>query len=175
MVVEPSRPSREMMSEQGLAGRACLGLAAAERDLHHIGHIANRQTIGCNRRPVEIDHKRRQSFGLLNLDIRSTVDRAQRSCNALRRGIECFKIIAIDLDRYIGSNARNQLVKAHLDGLAELIIVAEQRVQPGFHPGNQRGLWFGRIGPLLSWVQDHESVGHVAGHRVSRHFRRARL
>lgn len=81
---------------------------------------------------------------------------------------QLLHVIAIHLDRHLGTDTCDQLIHAHLHGLSELVVVAGNGVHRLLQFGKQYGSRFARIGPFATILEHDESVSHRRRHGVSR-------
>src|SRR3546814_8332161 len=64
--------------------------------------------------------------------------------------------------------AGDQLVESHLDGLGDLVGIAQNLREIAFDTADQLFLGELRIRPILARLEDDEHVGRVRRHRVGR-------
>src|SRR3546814_1411691 len=74
------------------------------------------------------------SSDLLRLHVRRAGNGPQRGRDSASRLAHRVQVVAIELDRHIRANARDQLVEPHLDRLLDLGTVADQRLHPFLDP-----------------------------------------
>lgn len=89
-------------------------------------------------------------------------------CNASGHPLELLEIVAEHLYGDVAAHARDELVEAHLDGLAHLEGVAGEVLHPLFDALDDVVLAIDTLRPLIARPENHECVGDVLGHRIGR-------
>jgi hypothetical protein len=136
---------------------------------HRFLHIARVQAIPCQCRRIWRDGQQRQAGDLLGLDVFGAGDATHDPLDPAGQARQLVKVVAVDLDRHVRTDAGDQLVGAHLDGLGELVVAARDFLGRRLQLFHQLGLGLARVGPLVAGLEHQEGVGHRRRHRIGGH------
>ena len=124
---------------------------------------------------VNEDTQDGQASRLFDLHVRRARDTLEHLGNRRCCGLHGVKVIAIDLDGHVAAHAGNEFVKAHLDGLRELVVMPRDLLKGFFHTLDQGAFRLVRMRPLVTGLENDKGVGDVRWHGVGSHFSRARF
>ena len=104
-------------------------------DCYHLLDIGDRQPIARDGRPVDLHLMNRKAESFVRSSRRPHRARSA-GCGRWRRHSVAYraKSIAIDFHGHIASHPGNELVKAHLNRLRELVVVSWKLLEGFFHP-----------------------------------------
>ena len=149
------------------------GNFATDGGRHRCLHVLQVQPIGRKRKSVWHDRQQRQTTRLLHAYVGRTGHTASSGCNALTHLQQSVQVIAIEIDRHVGTHAGDQFIGTHLYRLTELVVVAWHLGCNGLYFCDQCLLALGWIRPLIARLQHHVGVAHGWRHWIGSNFRRA--
>ena len=129
-------------------------------------HIGDVEAEPGQREPIGQDLDERQARHLLGLRVLRSFDARDDGQHVRGDARELFQVVAIDPDRHVRSDAGDQLVEPHLDGLDELVAGTRHLLHSRVHLGHELCLGLARIGPLVARLHDDERVGHRGRHGI---------
>ena len=148
-------------------------LGAADGCGNGVGDLRRGQAVVGRREAIDADRQGRQAGGLFDPHISRARGTSQDIRHLVGRGLQLGEVIAIDHDREVGPDARDQFVEPQLDRLAELEAVAQLGRGQFLEPRDQLFLLQPWIRPFLTVLQDDDRVGDVRRHRVDGRLRGA--
>jgi hypothetical protein len=86
--------------------------------------LRNAQAVARQLLTSHVDAENWGALDLLDLQVGGPADRAKDAGDSLRDGQNVLELVAEDFDGQVPTNAGEELVEAHLDGLRELVGVA---------------------------------------------------
>ena len=123
-------------------------LPSAHGNRHHVLHIRDVQAIAGNGSAVNEHTQDGQARRLFDLHVRRARDTLEHLGNRRCSGLHGVKVIAVDFDGHVAAHAGNEFVKAHLDGLRELVVMPRDLLKSLFHTLDQGAFRLIRVWPL---------------------------
>ncbi len=143
------------------------GLLAAHCRRHGLLHIRWIEAVIGQRLAVGLDGEQWKARDLLGLYVGSAFDLAHHLLHLGRDAHELIEVVPVDLHGNVGTHARDQFVRPHLDRLGHLIVVARYRLKQLLDLPHQHFLGLARIRPVLPVFKHHEGVGNGWRHRIA--------
>jgi hypothetical protein len=117
--------NRTVKREAALALEHDADLAPADRR-HHVEHVAGVDAVASDRAAIDADPQHRQAHGLLGLDVGGALHLRQHGHHLGRDALERRQVVAVDLERDVGADARDQLGHPELDRLRVAEVLRRQ-------------------------------------------------
>ncbi len=109
------------------------GLGSSNRGPNDILYIFHVQTMPRQLFAVGLHSQKWQARDLLDLHVGGSRNFAQQCGDPFGRFQQAVHVVAKHLHRHVRTNARDQLVESHLDGLGEFVVVTWKTGQTLLH------------------------------------------
>ena len=141
---------------------------AADR-FDDVGDDFGRHAIAGQLLLVELDLEDRLAGDLLAGDVGVAGNLLENCFDLFGFGGQHVEVVAIELDRHVGTNAGDHFVHPHFDRLQKLQALARQVAEVIVDLLGEFGLC-GRLRPLVARLERDEHVGQFDAHRIGRDF-----
>ena len=145
-------------AEAAIAFKEIACSLATQRRAHYPLHVCNRKSVARESRAIGGNAQERKARQLLKLCVRRAVDPREHRLNSFAEHKQQTEVIAVHLDRNIGTHTGDEFVETHLYRLCELVIVAGYLRRSGFELAHQLLFGLARIRPCRAGLHHHERV-----------------
>ncbi|MNL22265.1 hypothetical protein D3C87_1436030 [compost metagenome] len=143
-------------------------LRAAHRRGHRLADVRRRQAVAGGVEAIHADRQGGQARHLFDLDVRRARRLAQAVGHLVGDHFHLLEILAIDHDGQVAAHARDHLVEAQFDRLAELEGIADLLAGRLLDPLDQGLFRQLRVRPGLAVLQDDDAVRDIDRHGIDR-------